>query len=363
MKIQLQSSILSDVLSLHSRVIGSPHISIKAEDGCLHVTSTNKGSTLYRRISDDIEVIEDGEFTTDPEHFAGLLSGRRNVTITLDDETVLIKSGKYNANVAILPYEDISVEQPDDGEELNFETAEVDVLISLCKAAQLTSPTLDGGNLPLIVRIDEKGTQVACMDNFHVSLLQSKELVRDTPVETLLPSGLLPSLQAAAQEGTYSIQLASNQVFAQGESFMYSTPTEQIASRLNLGHVASLKNTIKKGSKDSTVIELQLADLQTALQNVFSVAEARIPVTLETKSRKGAHTLLVGTKSSFGSAFDELPATVTGDAIEANFTSYLLGEIIDKVRSETVTLNVLPNLLHMSESYGAVRSLLILLRN
>lgn len=362
MKIQVNSDELAKVIHLHTSVIGSEHISIKAEDDALHLYSTNKGRSLYRRLF-EVEVLEEGEFSTDPFHFVGVIQGRKDVTISFDEETVTVKSGKYTAQVAVIPFEEIEVPSPEeDANELNFETAEVDVLIGLCNQAQLTSPVLDGGNLPVLLHIDDKGTQVCCIDNFHVSHIQSKEVTRETPLDVVLPSGALTLLQQAASDDTYRVLMANNSIYAEGANFKFATPSEQVTAQKNLGHVAMLRKKIK-GTQEVTTVRCSREDLNVVLGNVFSVAETSIPITLEVSTNKKKKQVFnVGTKSSFGSAFDELQAEIEGDDVSANFTADMLGEVIAKIKAEEVTLNILPQLMHVSESHGATRSLLILIR-
>jgi DNA polymerase III sliding clamp (beta) subunit (PCNA family) len=360
MKLKMESDSLQQALALHSRITASPHVSIRAEGDTVHVISTHKGRVLHRRIS-DIEVLDEGEFTADPVHLAGVLSRRKNVTLHYNEERVEVKGGKYSAQVTVLPYEDIEVVPPE-GTDLGFESEEVEVLTRLCNHAQLTSPTLDGGNLPLVVRLDDKGVQVACIDNYHVSLVQSRELSRDTAIDLILPSGVLDTLKTAASDATYRVVLAANQIYAEGESFSFSSPTEQVSSTKNLGHVAALRKSIKS-SKEVTQIETTVEELNTVLENVFAVAEQSVPIVLSTKTTKKGTSFSMATHSSFGSVTGEVDAEVEGEDVEAKFVADLLSEVLRKIKSDKVSLNILPNLLHISEVHGAVRSLLVLIRS
>lgn len=358
MKIVISGSDITHAVSQVSKTTGAKHVSFSAKDDTLIVSGSEKGRTLI--ITMAAEVKEEGGFTALPEVLIGVCSNRKQVTLNQsDDESqVVVTSGKYAADITILPYEEITLQEPA-GIELGMGEAELRVLLDVCSRAQLTAPYIEGTpSLPLHVKITDKGTHVASLDSLHVASVRTRQVTKAEDMELVLPAGVLSTVASAASGDNYRIVLSESVVYANNSKFQLCLPVEQPESN-NLGfkHVAIMQNMIKK-EENVTTVSIDFPDLDAILSNVYAVAEAGVPITFTVKKS----TLTVGTSTNYGSASDTLDAEVNGATGEFKFNPSLVSEIFNKIRADKVELNFLPKMMFITQRTGETTSLFIVVR-
>jgi DNA polymerase III sliding clamp (beta) subunit (PCNA family) len=358
MRIKVDGNALIACVSQVVKVTGSKHVSILAEDDELRVASAERGRTMVLRM--DAAVKEGGGVTMMPDTLIGVCRNRKEIELALsDDESkVTVKSGKYEADLTVLPYEQIDVEEPE-GLELSMEDAELKVLLDVCNAAQLAQPYKDGcPSLPLFIAFGEKGTHVASLDQFHAASVRTKQITREDEQELLVPAGTLSAVASAADGNTYRLVLADSVVFANNERFELILPLEQPeGSNLGLNNIKMLRDVIRN-SDEVTSISVDREELDTILTNIYSVSESGVAISFTAK--KGS--LTVSSNTNYGSASETLDAKVVGKGGKFQFTPGLIAEVFAKLRGDTIELNILPKFMYIETKNGETSCLYIVLR-
>lgn len=358
MKVKIPANTLIAALSQVLKVTGSKQVSIKAEGDTLTVSGSDKGKLLLLNMPAAVK--KEGSFTALPDAVIGVCRNRKDVILEMsDDEShVTVTSGSYSADITILPYEEITLEEPS-GTELDLEEAELKVLLDVCERAQLSAPYIDGAPaLPLHLLVNATGAHVASLDSFHVASVRTKQVTKDQDLELILPTGALTVINQASNGGKYRIILSDSVAYADNESFQLSLPVEQLDSgNLGLKHVKSMQKMIKDAD-EVTSARVDLEQLATILSNVYAVSEQGVPIVFTAK--KGS--LTVGTTTNYGSASETLDAEINGKAGVFQFNPALVSEVFSKIQGETIDINFLPKFMYLSIKNGETASLFIILR-
>lgn len=345
------------------KVVASNSISIKASEGVLEISATNKGRSLLKRIECDVK--EEGEFTVEPNYLLGVIRNREEVTLHLTEGALVVKSGRYKADVAILPYEKIFIEEPESNvEELDFTDSEISILLQLCNEVQLRSYQAEGqGALPIFIDIIDKGVTLTCLDKYHACQIKSKEITRSSKLSIVMQANTLGLLNDAASDGTYRVLLTESGLYADSDTFAFITPTEQVDAQMqNLQNFSGLIQRIKQQTKETSSVVVAKDQFISILENAYSVSEVGVPISLHTKKVKNKVVLSLGTKTSYGSAYEDIQCTLDGNEVDANFPADLLGEVADKFKGESLTLSILPTFMYVAEKSGARNSICIVVR-
>lgn len=360
MKVKVASSDLTNAVAQVAKVTGAKHVSLYAstEDETILVAGSDKGRTL--RLHVPAAVKAEGGVTILPDTLIGVCQRRKEVVLALDDDeaNVLVSSGSYSAKLTVLPYEEVTIEEPD-GIELSMESSELRVLMDVCGRAQLTQPYKDGAPpLPLLIHFSEKMTHVASLDTFHVASVKTKQITRDDEQEVVIPTGTLGAVAQAADGDKYRLVLSDAVVYANNEHFELSLPLEQPeATDIGFSHVKALQEVIRK-SEDVTTITVDKGELDAILSNIYAVSEVGVAITFEAKKGK----LTVSTDTTYGSASETLTAEIKGPAVSCQFNPSLAAEIFHKLSGDTVQMNILPKFAYLQPRNGETSCLYILLR-
>lgn len=359
MKVKVDGAALTSAVSQVARVTGSKHVSLFCDDDVIVVSGSERGRILVLRVPAAVK--EPGSVTVLPDTLNGVVARRKEVVLELDDEqsTLTVKSGSYKSTLTVLPYEEVSITEPE-GMELDMEDAELRVLLDLCNRAQLTQPYIEGSPpLPLLVLFGPKGTHIASLDQYHVASVRTKQIVRDEEQELILPSGSLAAVASAASGEKYRIILSESVIYANNEAFEIVLPLEQReGNNLGFKHVNSMQGVIQK-EENVTSVSVDFSELDAIMGNIYAVSEAGVPI--DFKFSKGK--LVVSTNTNYGSASETLDAKVAGPAGECRFNPSMLSETFKGVSGETVELNFLPKFMYISVKNGETSTLYILLRS
>lgn len=358
MKIKINGVTLTNAIAQIVKVTGAKHLSMKAEDDKLIISGSEKGRMLSMSI--EAAVKEEGGFTAIPDVLTGVVRSRKEVILTksADESMVVVRSGNYEAEITILPFEDISIEEPS-GVELDMADAELRVLLDVCNRAQLTAPYMEGSpSLPLHVNMSETGTHVASLDSYHIASVRTKQVTKEEELDLILPAGALSMVTQASNGGSYRIILSESVVYADNETFKLSLPLEQAAgNNLGLKNVSMMNNAIRK-SEEVTAVKVDLAELEAILNNIYAVSEQGVAIVFTV----GKNELKVSTSTSYGSANDKLTAEVKGKPNEYKFNPALVSEIFSKLSGDEVELNFLPKFMYINVRNGETSSMFIILR-
>lgn len=359
MLVRVDGAALSNAVSQVSRVTGSKHCSLLCEDDQIVVSGSDRGRTYILRVPAAVK--KPGSVTVLPDTLNGVVAKRKEVVLELDDEesTLTVKSGNYKSTLTVLPYEPVTVVEPE-GFELGMEDAEVRILLDLCNKAQMTQPYKDGSPpLPLLVKFGPKGTHIASLDQFHSASVRTKQIVRDEEQDLVLPPGALASVAQAACGEQYRIILSDSVIYANNANFELVLPLEQReGNNLGFSHIEKLNSVIKK-EENVTSVSIDFAELDAIMGNIYAVSEIGVPITFAFK--KGE--LVVSTNTNFGSASEKLEAQVSGKAGEAMFNPAMLSETMRGISGDTVELNFLPKFMYISVKNGETAVLFVLLRS
>lgn len=359
MLVKVEGAALSAAVAQVSRVTGSKHCSLFCEDDTIIVSGTERGRSLILRVPAAVK--KAGSVTVLPDTLTGVVAKRKEVVLELDDDesTLTVKSGTYKASLTVLPYEPITVTEPE-GFEFDTADAEMRVLLDLCNRAQMTQPYIEGSPpLPLLVRFSDKGTHVASLDQYHTASVRTKQITRDEEHDIVIPPGALASVTQAASGERYRIILSESVIYANNQTFELVMPLEQReGNNLGFTHIDKLQSVIKK-EEAVTSVSIELAELDAILGNIYAVSEAGVPITFAYK--KGQ--LTVSTSTNYGSASEQLDAKVAGPAGECKFNPSLLSETLRNVSGEQIELNFLPKFMYISVRNGETSALFVLLRS
>lgn len=358
MKFSIPSKDLVTAVTSITKITGCKHISIYAEDGKLTLSGFERGRSMRKTLQVDVE--EEGGVTVMPDVLIGVIKGRTQLTVELcEDSHVKVRSGSYSATIKVLPYEEVEIAAPESEQELSFVESELSALLDACNRASLSAPYLEGSPaLPLLVRISEKGTHVAALDNHHASSVRTKFITLPEPVELLIPATALSTLSSVSSGSQFRVILAENALYADNSSFALLLPMEQVSSS-GLG-LAVLNDLIKRVKAENNVTEVSVKynDLKNILDNVTAVSEPGVPLSLEVSG----NTLKVGTETQYGSALEELACSTSGNNVSVKLHTAMFLEMLDKVRASSVSIHILPNLIYLQNTSSTVACLYSLSR-
>lgn len=359
MLVKVEGAALSAAVAQISRVTGSKHCSLLCEDDTIIVSASERGRTYILRVPAAVK--KSGSVTVLPDTLNGVVAKRKEVVLELDDDesTLTVKSGNYSSSLTVLPYEPITITEPE-GFELDMEDAELRILLDMSNKAQLTQPYKEGcPPLPLLVKFGEKGTHVASLDQYHTASVRTKQITRDEERDIVIPPGALAAVAQAANGEKYRIILGESVIYANNSAFELVLPLEQRESNnLGFSHIDRLQKMIKD-EEDVTSVAVSMPELDAILGNIYAVSEAGVAITFAYK--KGQ--LTVSTNTNYGSATEKLDATVTGKAGECKFNPSLLSETLSGVSGDIVELNFLPKFMYIMIKNGETAMLFVLLRS
>ncbi len=360
MKIKCSGTDLASAIGQVTKMTGAKHVSFKAEGELLLVSGTEKGRTALVRVA--VSIKKGGQFTSLPDGFVGLTRNRKEVVIEMDKDgsKVSLKSGNYESELTVVPFEDIQIVEPTDGTEFEMGEAELKVVMELCGKAQLTAPYKEGSPaLPIHLAITSNGTQVACLDPFHVASVRSKQVTRDENLEIVLPPGALTAVAQLAEGEHHKIVFSESVVYAEGETFQIKLPLEQVDSgKLSMKHVQQLQERIK-GSEPVATARVSRDQLSSILENVYAVSEADVAIVFDVSKGK----MGVSTTTSYGSAKEELTAETKGSG-SFKFPPSMLSELFAKVygSGDELDLFFLDRMVYFQVRTGETNGLFVLNR-
>ena len=352
MKILCSGNDLAAAVNIVVRTTGCKHISLQAhkKTNRLVLQGEDRGKRMHLRIPAKVEMA--GDFTVLPTGLLGVCARRKELELEIneDESHVVVTSGKYQAELPLLPFQEIAIDPPAEGTSLEVENMELKMLNSACSDAQLTAPYQDGApQLPLLVRIGEKGTEVVSMDIFHVAVIRIGGVSREQPLDLMLPPGSLTAVTSVAGDSAYEVILSESTLYANNDQFTISLPMVQIeSSGLTRTHAAKLRKSATDGEDSAIKATVNWKELQNILGNVYAVCEAGVPLCF--KVGKGKVT--VSLKTTFGSASETLDAECKQSG-EFYYDPQLLSEVLAKVSGETVTLNFAERFLWVSQGNKA----------
>ena len=348
MKILCSGIDLAAAANIVVRTTGCKHLSLQAQKKAnrLVLQGEDRGKRMHLHIPAKVEVA--GEFTVLPTGLLGVCARRKelHLELTEDESQVVVTSGKYTAELPLLPFQEIAIDPPTEGVEIEVENLELKMLNTACADAQLTAPYQEGApQLPLLVRIGENGTEVVSMDIFHVAVIRVAGLKRDEPLDLLLPSGSLTAVTSVAGDSAYDVILSDSTLYASNEQFTLSLPMMQIeSSGLTRNHAAKLRKGAMDSADAAMKATVKIDDLNNILSNVYAVCEAGVPLCF----KLGKGKVSVSLKTTFGSASETLDAECKQTG-EFYYDPQLLSEILSKVSGESVTLNFAERFLWVSQ--------------
>ena len=363
--LKVNSNTLIEALAVVDRSVGAETVAISASGQTLTISASINGRSMIRDIAADVD--KDIKFSTSAATLMGLCRNRGTVTIRSKSGDITVKSGNYSATVAVVPHEVINIDEPD-GNEIDLDSSEMEVIAKLCSDVQLSDVFEDGApQLPVHIRTTSKGTRVACLDATHVACLHTKQVTTSKQTDIVLPSGVLSQINSSAGGIPYRIILTEASIYAHGETdesrFTYITPLEQSnAGGMGIDNALSMEQVVK-GLADSeiTAVTLSAEELDYTMSNVLSVTEASSALTLV--ADKKAKTLTVQTNSDLGSVSNAISATITGKTTDANFSITLLTDILSKIKGDEVTLNITERMMFISQTNGQNRTLYVVSRS
>lgn len=237
---------------------------------------------------------KDGALMFDPVLVQGLIKGRDELAVTGDKSNLVMTAvkGKYTATTEIVllePADTMRIEQV-------FETTKAkklkaDVIAAIragIKAAELTNFYSDEVILAY-VKIGEKGVNIECADNFHVSRYQDKTKSSVT-MKFAIPTKTFSLIDRFIGDTDAQFALDGQQLRVSGKGFVVSLPETQVDPEmfdLVPTYLATLKNpqtTLKFNPEAMKTVENMFAIITDDTRMAFSVGEKNVKVSMTTKS-------------------------------------------------------------------------------
>jgi len=347
MKIVVNAKELTDIIKdITKGVEQVQSLTFEASKG-LVVTAQNAGKVIALRVK-DAKISEKGLFTVKPEVLVGLLKNRKELEMELKDACVAFKapsSKSYSGNFVTLPDEKISMET--EATNLNFTDEFIATLNTIVPAVSINDVHLGKMNpLPVFIKLSSKGAEFSCANDSHMAYARMSATKFKSDALMCLPAGTIPMMNSIAKNQAYKLSVTESSIFASNESFRYRVPLEQFDQAISLDDAKGLIKQLK-GEKSSGCITVKTAELAKTLDNLMSVYEENVPVEFLIKE----DSLRIRTKTNSGSVSDTLKGKDSKDMkIPVNVHPQVLGDILLRAKSPTITIMVVPNKCLMIET-------------
>jgi hypothetical protein len=300
LKIKLDADVLGAAIKSMQRLTQPPSLAVEAGGGLLTLTGGQNGSLCSLTVP--IISVEDkkGEkaFLIDTNALLGAISRRKEITLTIKESSVMVASKGYSADLMVHAYEKLEVvpdEVKKDKGGFKLKDKFLKALRENLSKVELKPLLAMYDYVPIGVKATkDKGTFVACFDDFQSAFYIDKELTGN--VEFLLPSNLFGMITRELKDQDYTMSITDTAVYAYNDIFELSMARPQTeGDQVTLDQAIGLYADIKK-RKDFVDLKIQTEGIRSLLENGKAIYEKDSTFTFKVEGTSCLMTL----KSSFG---------------------------------------------------------------
>lgn len=285
MKVKTSGQALAKQFSIVNK-LASPltgYINFKCDGKNLYLYSSNDVAT-YKSIIPCDSVDGEAEFSVAYDSLKTALGKRDTVTLSYINNTLVITSGSYKAE---LPTSDfISMVEPDkltDYKEWEMDSDQNKWLISACSEVSLSNVDALSPFMPLTIRMNDKGTFIACYDNNRMSFIRTAKVKGN--LDVVMPCDILLSVFSAFSGMQYKMRVTDSSLVIKSKlaTVTLSLPTSD--SYIDIKKLIELStNVLKSNTSDMVISYNDLNDFMNSCRAVS--AKERSELKVETKGKK-----------------------------------------------------------------------------
>lgn len=220
--------------------------------------------------------IKDRVFTVGSESIKSSLRGHQEVEITLTDDQMIIKDGRYKAELSISDAESISV-LPEGYEADSARTLSNDVVTWLINSANQVAlrPTLAlTPFMPLGIKITDKGAFIACYDQNHMAFTSTKKVKGS--LEATLPLDTFLTGVDAVSKTEFKIDITETSIIVFNKQVTAAMSLPQVDSELAIPLDSVMEKAEQVPHSVGVDLDLPIEDLMTFLENARSIQSGNV---------------------------------------------------------------------------------------
>jgi hypothetical protein len=278
--ISFQTDDLASALRTLTKIVGTANTIASFEainSETVKVSSINRGIGVGLYLPCKCSEKVGKTFCVDPAALLAAVAGRRDVSISIEASSVIVKAKGYTAELLTTSM-DIDSILPDDVKKNNKIKISADLIkfISDSLGALSIKPMLSvESQLPVAVKATAKGVQMVCFDNWHLAYVATKKVTGD--VAFSIPYNLLELLSKEFSGAALNVSITESSVFAYNKAFELSLPLPQAdGNSIRPEEAFEVVATLK--SADAVTVTLSSEDLLALSSNKFPFLENRVNV-------------------------------------------------------------------------------------
>lgn len=326
MQIKMDADVLSSAIKAMIRLVQAQVVSFEVTNGTLNITGTGNGNSCMMTVPCKVTDKKGaGTFALDATVFLTSVAKRKEIELTIDESSVMVKASRYEATLLVHAYEALEVVPKEVREEkgLKLKDKFLKALRTNLTKIELKPLLAVYDYVPIGIKATPEGTFAACFDDFQSAFFFDKEMTGK--IEFTMPSNVFTLIAREIKDQDYIMAVTDTAIYAYNDMFELSLArAQQEGNQVTLDQMLELHNDLK-GRKDFTKISIKTEGIKSLLDNGKAIYEKDSTFTVKTNGDKCQLSL----KSSFGQVkgmvmLDEKPKKDVEFTCDFNFFATLL---------------------------------------
>jgi len=293
--------LLKTTLAEVSSIVGKGTVGLSAQGGILKIEANSDAISMSRTLS--CETRGSLEFILDNLTLIGLITGRGQIELSMNENHLVVKSvkGRYTAQVGVEKYEPLFM-LPDGLKEEKIGVGVRKILSTVLPKVSRDSLFLTQDPPVVRVKADKQQTLVCCLHNFHGSVYRGEGV--KNPFTADIPISVANSAFAKflALETKGSMAVEGSHMYLLGES------VKMRLTYIAVGEFPSANIDYLFTDKPLFTIALGGEELETMLSNMETVYQDESALSFNPKGKM----LSVESRTETGSIKEEIDAKIEG---------------------------------------------------
>lgn len=275
MKIEIDGDLLSDAVKTLRNVTAGATTHLEVTPNFLRLTSTSSGVSLSTSVP--IKVVEKSKnraCALDSTAFATSLTKLKNVTFEFLESSLVIKSGRYKAELIAHQYEKQQVIP--DGEKdkgIKIKPSFIEKLGSILPKLELQPLLSTYAFVPFGVKVTKEGSFIASYDFYQAAFVNLDEVKGN--YEFVLPNNVFSMLAKEMRGQEYSLVITESSVYAYNDTFEYAVAIPQSdTNTVSFDDMQALHSNLKgMVKKEGVTVKLKTEAITQMIDNGKAIYE------------------------------------------------------------------------------------------
>lgn len=288
MKIEIDGDLLADAVKTIRNVTAGATTHLEVTPNFLRLTSVNGGTSLMTSVP--IKVTEKSKnkaCALDSVAFATSLTKLKQVTFEFLESSLVIKSGRYRAELIAHQYEKQQVIPEGEKEKgIKIKPKFIDTLTSILPKLELQPLLSTYAFVPFGVKVTKEGAFIASYDFYQAAFVTMDEITGS--FEFVLPNNVFSTLAKEMKGQEYNLVITESSVYAYNDNFEYATAIPQSDSNtVSFDDMQQLHGTLKSMTKKEGIgIKIKTEAITQMIDNGKAIYEKDSTFAFEVKGDK-----------------------------------------------------------------------------